>query len=86
MDAYRQGKGVFRIRAKWEKEDLGHGQYQIVITEIPYMVPKAKLVEKIASLLLEKKIPLLSDIRDESSHDIRIVLEPKSRVADGAFV
>lgn len=86
LDTYRQGKGVFRIRAKWEKEDLGHGQYQIVITEIPYMVPKAKLVEKIASLLLEKKIPLLSDIRDESSHDIRIVLEPKSRLVDAALL
>ena len=86
LDAYRQGKGVFRIRAKWEKEDLGHGQYQIVITEIPYMVPKAKLVEKIASLLLEKKIPLLSDIRDESSHDIRIVLEPKTRLVDAGLL
>ena len=86
LDACRQGKGVFRIRAKWEKEDLGHGQYQIVITEIPYMVPKAKLVEKIASLLLEKKIPLLSDIRDESSHDIRIVLEPKSRLVDAGLL
>lgn len=86
LDAYRQGKGVFRIRAKWEKEDLGHGQYQIVITEIPYMVPKAKLVEKIASLLLEKKIPLLSDIHDESSHDIRIVLEPKSRLVDAGLL
>ena len=86
LNAYRQGKGVFRIRAKWEKEDLGHGQYQIVITEIPYMVPKAKLVEKIASLLLEKKIPLLSDIRDESSHDIRIVLEPKSRLVDAGLL
>ncbi len=82
LDAYRQGKGTFRIRAKWEKEDLSHGQYQIVITEIPYMVSKAKLVEKIANLLLEKKIPLLSDIRDESSHDIRLVLEPKSRLVD----
>ena len=82
LETYRQGKGVFRIRAKWEKEDLGHGQYQIVVTEIPYMVPKAKLVEKIAALLLEKKIPLLNDIRDESAHDIRIVLEPKSRLVD----
>lgn len=82
LDTYRQGKGVFRIRAKWEKEDLGHGQYQIVVTEIPYMVQKAKLVEKIASLLIDKKVPLLNDIRDESSHDIRIVLEPKSRLVD----
>ena len=82
LDTYKQGKGVFRIRAKWEKEDLGHGQYQIVVTEIPYMVQKAKLVEKIASLLIDKKVPLLNDIRDESSHDIRIVLEPKSRLVD----
>ncbi len=82
LDTYRQGKGVFRIRAKWEKEDLGHGQYQIVVTEIPYMVQKAKLIEKIAALLLERKVPLLNDVRDESTHDIRIVLEPKSRLVD----
>ncbi len=82
LNAYTSGKGVFKIRAKWEKEDLGHGQYQIVVTEIPYMVQKAKLVEKIAELLLEKKIPLLNDIRDESAQDVRIVLEPKSRMVD----
>lgn len=82
LDNYTNGKGVFRIRAKWEKEDLGHGQYQIVITEIPYMVQKAKLVEKIAELLLNKKVPLLNDIRDESAQDVRIVLEPKSRTVD----
>ncbi len=82
LNAYTSGKGVFRIRAKWEKEDLGHGQYQIIVTEIPYMVQKAKLVEKIAELLLEKKIPLLNDIRDESAQDVRIVLEPKSRMVD----
>ena len=82
LDAYTSGKGVFRVRAKWEKEDLGHGQYQIVVTEIPYMVQKAKLVEKIAELLLNKKIPLLNDIRDESAQDVRIVLEPKSRLVD----
>ena len=82
LDAYTSGKGVFRIRAKWEKEDLGHGQYQIIVTEIPYMVQKSKLVEKIAELLLNKKIPLLNDIRDESAQDIRIVLEPKTRLVD----
>lgn len=82
LNAYTSGKGVFRIRAKWKKEDLGHGQYQIIVTEIPYMVQKAKLVEKIAELLLEKKIPLLNDIRDESAQDVRIVLEPKSRMVD----
>ena len=86
LDNYRQGKGFFRIRAKWEKEDLGHGQYQIVVTEIPYMVQKAKLIEKIASLILERKIPLLNDVRDESTHDVRIVLEPKSRLVDAALL
>lgn len=79
---YTQGRGNFRIRAKWEKEDLGQGQYQIVVTEIPYQVVKSKLIERIALLLQEKKIPLLSDVRDESTHDIRIVLEPKSRNVD----
>lgn len=82
LETYKNGKGTFRIRAKWEKEDLGHGLYQIIITEIPYMVQKAKLVEKIAELLINKKIPLLNDIRDESAQDIRIVLEPKSRTVD----
>ena len=79
---YQEGKGAFRIRAKWEKEDLGHGQYQIVITEIPYQVIKSKLIERIAQLLMEKKIPMLSDIRDESAQDVRIVLEPKTRLVD----
>lgn len=82
LDNYCQGRGFFRIRAKWEKEDLGHGQYQIIVTEIPYMVQKAKLIEKIASLVIERKIPLLNDVRDESTHDVRIVLEPKSRLVD----
>lgn len=86
LDAYTSGKGVFKIRAKWEKEDLGHGQYQIVVTEIPYMVQKAKLVEKIAELLINKKIPLLNDIRDESAQDVRIVLEPKSRLVDAGLL
>ena len=82
LDAYKQGRGNFRIRAKWEKEDLGMGQYQIVVTEIPYQVIKSKLIEKIAQLLMEKKIPLLADVRDESTHDVRIVLEPKNRNVD----
>ena len=82
LDAYTQGKGNFRIRAKWEREDLGMGQYQIIITEIPYQVVKSKLIEKIAQLLQDKKVPLLSDIRDESTHDVRIVLEPKNRNVD----
>lgn len=78
LNTYRQGKGTFRIRAKWEKEDLGHGQYQIIVTEIPYQVIKSKLIEKIAQLLMDKKLPMLSDVRDESTHDVRIVLEPKT--------
>lgn len=82
IDAYTHGKGYFRIRAKWEREDLGHGQYQIVVTEIPYQVVKSKLIEKIAQLMEDKKLPLLSDVRDESAQDIRIVLEPKNRTVD----
>ena len=82
VNAYETGKGYFRIRAKWEKEDLGKGQYQIVVTEIPYQVVKSKLIEKIAQLLEDKKLPLLADVRDESAHDVRIVLEPKNRSVD----
>ncbi len=82
LEAYRTGRGGFRLRAKWEKEDTGRGGYQIVITEIPYQVQKAKLVEKIAELMTEKKLPLLGDIRDESAEEIRLVLEPKTRVVD----
>ncbi len=82
INAYETGKGYFRIRAKWEKEELGKGQYQIVVTEIPYQVVKSKLIEKIAQLLEDKKLPLLSDVRDESAYDVRIVLEPKNRTVD----
>ncbi len=83
---YQQGKGNFRIRAKWGTEDLGHGQYQIVVTEIPYGVIKSKLIEKIAELLLNKKLPFLGDVRDESAQDVRIVLEPKSRLVDAKML
>lgn len=82
LNNYIQGKGYFRIRAKWETEDLGHGQYQIVVKEIPYQVVKSKLIERIASLLNDKKVPMLSDVRDESAQDVRIVLEPKNRTVD----
>ncbi len=78
-EAYATGRGSFRVRAKWEKEDLKQGQYQIVITEIPYQVQKAKLVEKIADLIVTRKIPMLDDVRDESAEDVRLVLVPKSR-------
>jgi len=82
IEAYRTGRGGFRLRAKWEREDIGRGGYQIVVTEVPYQVAKAKLVEKIAELMSEKKLPLLGDIRDESAEEIRLVLEPKSRTVD----
>lgn len=86
VDAYTTGKGHFRIRSKWHKEDLGLGQYQIVVTEIPYQVVKSKLIERIAQLVLDKKIPLLNDVRDESAADIRIVLEPKNRNVDATVL
>lgn len=86
LETYKLGKGTFRIRAKWEKEDLGHGQYQIIVKEIPYQVVKSKLIEKIAALLMDKKLPLLNDIRDESAQDVRIVLEPKNRTVDAALL
>jgi topoisomerase-4 subunit A len=82
LEAYRTGRGGFRLRAKWDKEEQGRGGYQIVVTEIPYQVQKAKLVEKIAELMTEKKLPLLGDIRDESAEEVRLVLEPKSRAVD----
>lgn len=79
IESYRTGRGSFRVRAKWEIEDLGRGTYQIVIPEIPYQVQKSRLIEKIAELLIAKKLPLLADIRDESTELVRIVLEPKSK-------
>src|SRR5690349_514930 len=79
VEAYKTGRGSFRIRAKWEKEDLKGGGYQIVVTQIPYQVAKSKLIERIAELLNEKKLPFLEDINDESTTDVRIVLTPKSR-------
>ncbi|UYV36433.1 DNA topoisomerase IV subunit A [Rhodobacteraceae bacterium D3-12] len=80
--AYRTGRGSFRLRCKWEIEDLGRGQWQIIVTEIPYQVQKSKLIEKIAELIQLKKIPILGDVRDESADDIRLVLEPKSKNVD----
>jgi topoisomerase IV subunit A len=77
--AYAAGRGSFRLRARWAKEPLGHGAYQIIVSEMPYQVPKGRLVERIAALLEEKKLPLLADIRDESTEDVRLVFEPRSR-------
>ena len=80
--AYETGRGSFRLRAKWEVEELGRGQWQIVVTEIPYQVAKSKLIEKIAELIQTKKVPLLADIRDESADDIRVIIEPRSKNVD----
>jgi topoisomerase-4 subunit A len=82
LEAYRTGRGGFRVRARWATEELQRGAWQIVITEIPYLVQKSRLIEKIAELLTAKKLPLLADIRDESAEDIRVVLEPKNRTVD----
>jgi topoisomerase-4 subunit A len=85
-EAYETGRGSFRVRARWEKEDAGRGTYQIVVTEIPWLVQKSRLIEKIAELLNERKLPLLADVRDESTEDVRLVLEPKSRTVDPALL
>ena len=79
VEAYRTGRGGFRLRAAWEVEDLGRGTWQIVVTEIPYQVQKSKLVERIAELINARKIAILADVRDESAEDVRLILEPKSR-------
>lgn len=80
--AYRTGRGSIRLRCRWEVEDLGRGQWQIVVTEIPYQVQKSKLVERLAEVIQTKKVPILADIRDESADDIRMVLEPRSKNVD----
>ena len=82
LEAYRTGRGGFRVRAKWTKENLSRGAYQLVVTEIPYQVQKSRLIERIADLIQTRKLPLLIDVRDESAEDIRIVLEPKNRSVD----
>ena len=81
-EAYRTGRGSFRLRSKWEVEEQARGTWQIVITEIPYQVQKSKLIEKIAELIQLKKIPILGDVRDESADDIRLIIEPKSKNVD----
>ncbi len=81
-EAYTTGRGSFRVRAKWVQEEGARGTWAIVITEIPWLVQKSRLVEKIAELLNEKKLPLVGDVRDESAEDIRLVIEPKSRAVD----
>jgi topoisomerase-4 subunit A len=85
-EAYATGRGSFRVRAKWEQEDTGHGTWLVVITEIPWLVQKSRLVERIAELLNEKKLPLVADVRDESAEDIRLVIEPRARTVDPALM
>ena len=81
-EAYRTGRGAFRLRARWQVEDLGRGTWQIVITEIPFQVQKSKLIERLAELIQTRKVPALADVRDESTEDIRIVLEPRARTVE----
>ena len=78
-EAYRTGRGSFRLRARWEREELAYGQYQVVVTEIPYQVQKGRLIERMAELLAQKKLPLLADLRDELTEAVRLVLVPRSR-------
>lgn len=82
LESYRTGRGSFRLRARWHKEEGARGSYVIVVTEIPYQVQKSRLIEKTAELLLARRLPMLDDIRDESAEDVRIVLEPKNRTVD----
>ena len=82
LQTYKTGKGGFKIRARWSVEKLDRGQYQIIVTEIPYQVQKSRLIEKLAEVIELKKAPWLADVRDESAEDIRIVLEPKSKNID----
>lgn len=82
VEAYKTGRGSFRLRAKWEVEQGKRGTYSIIVTEIPYQVPKSRIVEKLAELLQQRKLPLLADIQDESTEDVRLVLEPKNGKVD----
>jgi topoisomerase-4 subunit A len=85
-EAYATGRGSFRLRARWKTEETGRGTYLVVVTEIPWQVQKMRLVERIAELMNEKKLPLLADMRDESAEDVRLVLEPRSRAVDPALL
>ncbi|NBT21912.1 MAG: DNA topoisomerase IV subunit A [Methylocystaceae bacterium] len=81
-EAYRTGRGSFRVRSRWQKEELPRGGWVIVVTEIPYGVQKSRLIEKLAELISERKLPLVADVRDESAEDVRIVFEPRTRAID----
>jgi len=82
VETYKTGRGAFRVRARWSKEDIGRGGWVAVVSQIPYGVQKSRLIEQIANLLNERKLPLLADVRDESTEDVRIVLEPRSRTVE----
>lgn len=86
LETYETGRGGVRTRARWTREDTGRGGWQVVVTQIPYQVRKADLVEQIAALIEAKKIPLLGDVRDESAEDVRLVLEPRSRGVEPAML
>ena len=86
VEAYRTGRGSFRVRARWQIEEQRRGIYVIVVTEIPYQVQKSRLIEKIAELVEAKRLPLVADVRDESAEDVRIVIEPRSRTVDAALL
>ena len=86
LESYRTGRGSFRLRSRWHREEGNRGSYVVVITEIPYQVQKSRLIEKTAELLLARKLPMLDDIRDESTDEIRIVLEPKTRTVDAELL
>src|SRR5580765_467038 len=85
-EAYATGRGSFRVRARWKTEDTGRGTYQIVVTQIPWLVQKTRLIERMAELFNDKKLPLIAEFRDESTEDVRIVIEPKSRTVDAGLL
>ncbi|MAH83649.1 MAG: DNA topoisomerase IV subunit A [Rhodospirillaceae bacterium TMED8] len=82
IGAYKVGRGTFRLRARWERENLSNGHYHIIIQEIPFQVQKSRLIEKVAEMMLARKLPMLADIRDESTDTVRVILEPKNRTID----
>ena len=86
IEAYRTGRGSFRVRARWVKEELARGGWAAIVTEIPYGVQKSRLIERLAELVVEKKLPLVADVRDESAEDIRIVFEPRAKTVDPALM
>ena len=86
IETYRTGRGSFRVRARWMKEELPRGGWVVVVTEIPYGVQKSRLIERLAELISERKLPLVADVRDESAEDVRIVFEPRARTVDPALM